>query len=413
MLYDAYETTRRLMMPAAHGANAFAQALLDPSSVLSRLPLARQLAAGPELWFRLTKDYPKPAFGIHEVQRNGQRLAVLETEVSRTPFCRLLHFQRFAQDPATLGAIQNDPIVLVVAPLSGHHATLLRDTVKTLLQDHQVYITDWLDARQVPLSEGEFSLDDYVKTIEGFMTHIGTNKVHVMAVCQPVVPVMAAVSRLSTQGLPTPRSMILIGGPIDARQSPTAVNNLATQKPYAWFEQNVIHRVPQGYPGAGRRVYPGFLQHMGFVAMNPEKHTKAHWEFFEDLLKGDKEDADTHRAFYDEYNAVLDLPAEYYLQTIRQVFQQHQLAQGTWDVDGVRIRPQDIKKTRLMTIEGERDDIAGQGQTQAAHALCSGIPEKKKVHLLAKGAGHYGLFSGRRWREEIYPAVREFVARLC
>ncbi len=409
-LYDTYESARRWLAPSTYAAQAWFQAWTHPDSVWSSLPGASLWSAGPELFFRLAKDYPKPAFGIHEIQKDGHRVAVMEQEVDKTAFCSLVRFKRFSDEPAVLDAMKKEPIVLVVAPLSGHYATLLRDTVRTLLQDHRVYITDWKNARDVPASEGEFSLDDYVATLNRFADKLGADSIHVIGVCQPVVPVLGMVSLRASQGLPAPKSMVLMGGPVDSRQSPTAVNNLATRQSYEWFENNVIHRVPAGFQGQGRRVYPGFLQHMGFVAMNPERHSKAHWEFFEDLLKGDRDDAQSHRDFYDEYNAVLDMPADYYLDTIRVVFQEHRLPQGTWKVKGRLVKPADVRKTALLTIEGERDDIAGQGQTFAAHALCSSLPKAKKKHLLAKGAGHYGLFSGRRWREEIYPVMRDFIA---
>ena len=411
MLYDWHEAARRLNYPATHLAQAWSQILTSATSPFSLLPGAEQIAASFELFYRMGKDYEKPEFGIHNLSIDGRVIPVVEQEVLRTPFCRLLRFKRYADQRDGVSDLHDDPAVLVVAPLSGHHATLLRDTVQTLLEGHKVYITDWIDARMVPANAGAFSLDDYVATIEQFIEHIGARGLHVMAVCQPVVPVLGAISLMSARGAKVPASMILIGGPVDARESPTAVNGLATRQPMSWFEQNLIHAVPQGYPGVGRRVYPGFLQHMGFVAMNPEKHARAHWDFYQDLVQGDKEDASTHRKFYDEYNAVLDMPAEYYLQTIQVVFKEHQLPQSNWVVNGQKVQPGAIKKTALLTIEGEKDDIAGQGQTRAAHALCTSLPAAKKEHLLAQGAGHYGLFSGRRWRNEIYPQVKAFIAK--
>ena len=306
--------------------------------------------------------------------------------------------------------MKGDPTVLVVAPLSGHHATLLRDTVRTLLPEHKVYVTDWLDARMVDKAHGTFSLDDYVGYIEDFIRHIGCDNLSVMSVCQPTVPVLAAVSLMAARGEPTPRSLVMMGGPIDPRESPTAVNNLATEKPLWWFETNVIHTVPANYPGRGRRVYPGFLQHAGFMAMNPERHFQSHWDFYQDLLKGDMDDAESHRRFYDEYNAVLDMPARYYLDTIRVVFQEFLLPRGNWTVNGELVDPSKITGTALMTIEGELDDISGEGQTRAAHRLCTGITERNRQHLTVDGAGHYGIFSGRRWRTQVYPRVRDFIA---
>ncbi|RAD34152.1 polyhydroxyalkanoate depolymerase, partial [Burkholderia multivorans] len=295
------------------------------------------------------------------------------------------------------------------APLSGHHSTLLRDTVRTLLQDHKVYITDWIDARMVPVEVGPFHLHDYVEYIQEFIRHIGARNLHVVSVCQPTVPVLAAISLMASRGEDTPLTMTMMGGPIDARRSPTSVNSLATQHSLAWFENNVIHTVPANYPGEGRQVYPGFLQHTGFVAMNPERHAQSHWDFYQSLLRGDEEDAEAHRRFYDEYNAVLDMAAEYYLETIRVVFQEFRLAEGTWDVNGERVRPQDIKRTALMTIEGELDDISGSGQTHVAHELCTGIPQDQRRSLTAEKCGHYGIFSGRRWRTIIYPQLRDFI----
>ena len=411
LLYQMHELGRAWMAPATYWAEANARMFSSPGSWLSNLPFAPRVAAGYELLYRVGKDYEKPAFGIHSVEKAGRTYPVVEREVIRTPFCRLQRFKRFSDETDGVVDLKDDPTVLVVAPLSGHHATLLRDTVQTLLRDHKVYITDWVDARMVPKEDGAFTLDDYVATIETFIRHIGAQSLHVISVCQPTVPVLAAVSLMAARGEPTPRSLVMMGGPIDSRESPTAVNTLATQKPLWWFEQNLIHIVPANYPGRGRRVYPGFLQHMGFLAMNPERHVMSHWDFYQDLVKGDQEDAEAHRRFYDEYNAVLDMPAEYYLDTVRVVFQDHLLPRGLWDVGGERVRPGAIGGTALMTIEGELDDIAGLGQTRAAHRLCTGIPEADRVHLTAKGAGHYGIFSGRRWRNEVYPQVRDFIAK--
>jgi poly(3-hydroxybutyrate) depolymerase len=304
--------------------------------------------------------------------------------------------------------MKSQPTVLVVAPLSGHHATLLRDTVRSLLQHHKVLITDWTDARMVSVEEGPFHLDDYIAYVQDFIRLLGPD-VHVISVCQPTVPVLAAISLLASAGEATPRTMTMMGGPIDARRSPTTVNNLATNKSIHWFENNVIHRVPLNYPGAGRRVYPGFLQHTGFVAMNPDRHAMSHYDYFLDLIRGDEGSAESHRQFYDEYNAVLDMPAEYYLDTIRTVFQEFALVNGTWVVDGQTVRPQDIRGTALLTIEGELDDISGAGQTRAAHDLCTGIPASRRFHYDVPGAGHYGIFSGRRWRDMVYPRVVEFI----
>jgi poly(3-hydroxybutyrate) depolymerase len=410
MLYQIYETQRALMSPFSEFASASAKLYSHPLSPFTHLPLAQRMSAGFDLMNRLAKDYEKPAFGITAANVKGVDIAVQEQVALAKPFCRLLRFKRFTDNAKALDAMKAQPSVLVVAPLSGHHATLLRDTVKSLLQDHKVYITDWTDARMVPLADGSFHLDDYVEYVQEFIRHIGPD-VHVISVCQPTVPVLAAVSLMASRGEPTPRTMTMMGGPIDARKSPTAVNNLATNKSHAWFENNVIFRVPQNFPGAGRRVYPGFLQHTGFVAMNPDRHLTSHYDYFLDLIRGEDDNAESHRQFYDEYNAVLDMPAEYYLDTIKTVFQDFALVNGTWSVKGEAVRPQDITGTALLTIEGELDDISGAGQTRAAHELCTGVPKTRQFHYDAVGAGHYGIFSGRRWREQVYPEVRGFIQR--
>lgn len=375
------------------------------------------MAAGLDLVYRLSKDYEKPEFGINAVSVGDSEVTIQQRVEIARPFCDLIRFKRFSDDPATLEAMKSQPAVLIVAPLSGHYATLLRDTVKTMLQGHKVYITDWKNARLVPLSDGNFSLDDYVNYVQDFIRHLQGKygNCHVMSVCQPTVPVLAAVSLMASRGEPTPWTMTMMGGPIDARKSPTAVNNLAMNKSYDWFENNVIYRVPDSFPGAGRRVYPGFLQHSGFVAMNPDRHATSHFDYFKDLMKGDDASTEAHRKFYDEYNAVLDMDAPYYLDTIRVVFQDFNLVNGTWDVkspSGVseRVRPQDIRTTALLSVEGELDDISGSGQTEAVHALCTGVNPRNQRHFEAKGAGHYGIFSGRRWRDMVYPQVHSFIA---
>ena len=411
MLYQLHELNRAMMAPFVHLAEANSRIFSHPSSWASSLPGAERLAAGNELVHRLGKDYEKPPWNIHEVEIGGRKVPILEQEEVRKPFCRLVRFKRYSDDAATIARLKDNPVVLVVAPLSGHHATLLRDTVRTLLRDHKVYVTDWIDARMIPVEEGSFGLDDYVAYIEDFIRHIGADNLNVMSVCQPTVPVMAAISLMAARGEKLPRSMVMMGGPIDARRSPTSVNNLATRKPMSWFENNVIHTVPQPYPGKGRHVYPGFLQHAGFIAMNPSNHFMSHWDFYSNLIKGDMLDADSHRKFYDEYNAVLDMPAEYYLDTIKTVFQDFLLPLGKWKVNGELVKPGAIKGPALMTIEGELDDISGVGQTAAAHDLCTGIPRSRQKNLVVQGAGHYGIFSGRRWREIVYPQVLEFFAR--
>lgn len=410
MLYQLYETQRALMAPFSEFASASAKLYNHPLSPFAHTPMAQRISAGFDLLHRLAKEYEKPEFGITSANVDGVDVAVQEQVALAKPFCRLLRFKRFSDDSHVLGVMKRQPTVLVVAPLSGHHSTLLRDTVKSLLQDHKVYITDWTDARMVPTSEGPFHLDDYVAYVQEFIRLIGPS-VHVISVCQPTVPVLAAVSLQSSNDDIVPRTLTMMGGPIDARKSPTAVNNLAMNKSHGWFETNVIYRVPPNFPGAGRRVYPGFLQHTGFVAMNPDRHLQSHYDYFRHLIAGDDDSAEAHRQFYDEYNAVLDMPAEYYLDTIKTVFQDFALVNGTWEVKGQLVRPQDITKSALLTIEGELDDISGAGQTRAAHDLCTGIPKPRQFHYDVVGAGHYGIFSGRRWREKVYPEVKAFIAR--
>ena len=404
------------MEPFTDLAQSAAKVYGNSQSMLGKHPFAQHISAGYELMHRLGKDYDKPEFGLHTIDVDGVGIAIHERIEIDKPFCELRRFKRFSDDPATLGKLKGQPAVLIVAPLSGHYATLLRDTVKTMLADHKVYITDWKNARLIPLSEGKFHLDDYVNYVQEFIQHLQGiyGNCHVISVCQPTVPVLAAVSLMASRGELTPLSMTMMGGPIDARKSPTAVNNLAMSKRLDWFERNVIFPVPARYPGAGRRVYPGFLQHSGFVAMNPSNHAKSHYEYFKDLVKGDDASTEAHRKFYDEYNAVLDMDADYYLDTIKVVFQEFSLVNGTWDVKSVdgkmeRVRPQDITTTALLSVEGELDDISGSGQTAAVHSICTGVSESQKKHLEVPGAGHYGVFSGRRWREVVYPQVKSFI----
>ncbi len=411
MLYQLREAQRAVLNPVSDWAQAVSKLYTNTYSPFSYAPFSSRIAAGFELLHRLGKEYEKPVFGIQSTKIEGQEVSIAERIELSKPFCRLLKFERLL--PTHLAHRANDPTVIVFAPLSGHHATLLRDTVRALVADHNVVITDWVDARMVPVSAGPFHLDDYVAYCIEFIRHLGP-QVHLISVCQPTVPVLAAVSVMATLKDPAlPLSMTMMGGPIDTRKSPTEVNNLATNHSHEWFQHNLIHTVPSKYPGGGRRVYPGFLQHTGFVAMNPDRHMKSHWDFYLDLVRGDMNDADSHREFYDEYNAVLDLPAEYYLDTVRTVFQEHALPLGTWTVEfegkSIRIAPEDIKRVALFTIEGELDDISGSGQTEAAHSLCTGINKAHQKHLTAAGAGHYGIFSGRRWRETIYPEIRAFL----
>ncbi len=416
MLYQIYETQRSLMEPFADLAEVAAKFYTNPAMPLSQLPLAQRVSAGYDLMHRLGKDYEKPTFGIQKVDVDGVDVAIHERIELDLPFCELRRFKRFSDDTDTLEKLKGQPVVLIVAPLSGHYATLLRDTVRTMLKDHKVYITDWKNARLVPLSEGEFHLDDYVNYVQDFIRYLqkAYGNCHVLSVCQPTVPVLAAVSLMASRGETTPLTMTMMGGPIDARKSPTAVNDLAVERSHSWFENNVIYRVPDKFPGAGRRVYPGFLQHTGFVAMNPNRHATSHYDYFKDLIKGDNESVEAHRKFYDEYNAVLDMDADYYLETIETVFQEFKLVHGTWDVKNPkgkveRVRPQDITETALLTVEGELDDISGSGQSEAAHKLCTALKPGQRAHYEAKGAGHYGIFSGRRWREKVYPVLHGFI----
>ena len=410
MLYQLHEFNRALFGPATQWAEAGARMFSTPGSWLAQLPGASAVAASYELIYRLGKEYEKPEFGIDAVEVRGVTVPVVEQTLLAKPFCRLQRFKRYSDEADVIAGLKKDPAVLVVAPLSGHHSTLLRDTVRTLLTEHKVYVTDWVDARMVPLDQGTFTLDDYVGYIREFIRHIGAENLHVIAVCQPAVPVLAAVSLMAAAGEPVPQSLIMMGGPIDSRRSPTKVNEFATTNSLGWFERNLLHTVPAPYPGQGRRVYPGFLQHAGFIAMNPLRHMQSHWDFYQHLVEGDLDDAEEHRRFYDEYNAVLDMPAEYYMDCIRVVFQQHLLPRGLWYVGGERVAPEKITKSALLTIEGELDDISGTDQTRAAHDLCTGLPDDRKQHITVHGAGHYGIFSGRRWRETVYPQVRDFIA---
>ena len=407
MLYQLHQMQRSFLMPLMQWADTSSKLFSNPISPLAHTPFAQRIAAGYELMYRLGKDYEKPKFDIASTVIQGETVSINEQVVLTKPFCRLLHFKKvWNQQPDV-----KQPKVLLVAPLSGHHSTLLRDTVSALLTEHDVYLTDWTDARMVPLSVGPFHLDDYIFYIQEFIRLLAPD-LHVISVCQPTVPVLAAISLMATANDPQmPKTMIMMGGPIDPRKSPTQVNELATEKKFSWFENTVIYAVPPNYPGFGRKVYPGFLQHAGFVAMNPGRHAQSHREFYMHLVRGDCEPAEGHRKFYDEYNAVLDMPAEYYLDTIKTVFQEFRLPKGTWEVGGQRVRPQDITNVALLTVEGELDDISGAGQTQAAHELCSGIPASMQQDFVAPQCGHYGIFSGRRWRDVICPKIGEFIQK--
>ena len=403
-MYNAYQMTRGWAGPV----NAWAQAVRSfwshPGLPLTGTPFGRALAATGELLERATRRYPKPSFDLPTAMIDGRVVAVRETVVLRTPFCDLIRFER---DEG-----QKDPKVLLVAPLSGHHASLLRDTVAALVADHDVYVTDWVDARLVPVSAGRFDLDDYIDLLLRFLRVLGGGS-HLVAVCQPAVPALAAVALMAEDGdAASPRTLTLMGGPVDTRVNPTVPNRLATSRPVDWFETTMVYRVPAGEPGFLRRVYPGFLQLSAFVSMNYDRHAESHLQLWRDLVAGDDEGARAHRGFYDDYLAVMDMPAEYYLQTIVSVFQRHDLARGRMLYRGARpIRPDSIRGPALMTVEGEKDDITGLGQTFAAHALCAGIPAERRSHHVQVGVGHYGIFSGRRWRDEIAPRLRDFIRR--
>jgi poly(3-hydroxybutyrate) depolymerase len=400
MLYAAYEFQRQLATPVRLWANALEQVYSSPYNPLSDTWFGKSVAASAEIMARLTQNYGKPEFSLKTTEIGNETVAVNEEILLRKPFCQLLRFHR--------DTMQRDPKVLVVAPMSGHYATLLRGTVEALLPDHDVHITDWVDAREVPLSQGNFDLDDYVDYVMEFCRYLGPD-VHVIAVCQPSVPVMAAAALMAADKDPRqPKSITLMGGPIDTRVSPTTPNDLAMRNSMMWFRQNVISTVPFTYPGAMRRVYPGFLQLTSFISMNLDRHINAHMRQFEHLVKGDDDSADGHRAFYDEYLAVMDLTAEFYLQTIEVVFKEHLLPRGLWVSRDRKVDPSAIE-TALMTVEGELDDISGIGQTKAAHALTPNIPGARHVHWEQPRVGHYGIFNGRKWREQIMPRVRDFI----
>jgi poly(3-hydroxybutyrate) depolymerase len=401
ILYHLHDWQRAALLPFRLVAEATHATFHNPLFPASHTRVGRVLVAGAELFERTTRNFTKPHFGLHTTKIGGDTVAVTEEIIMIKPFCKLLHFNR-----ATSRA---DPKVLVVAPMSGHHSTLLRGTVEAMLPDHDVYITDWIDAKLVPLAQGPFDLEDYITYTMDFIRHLGPD-VHLIAVCQPAPPVLCAVALLADMKDPAqPRSMTLMGGPIDTRVSKTVVTELADKRPLEWFKNNVIQSLPFYYPGGHRLVYPGFLQLRGFISMNMERHIGEHTKLFRNLVKGDDDSVTAHRKFYDEYLSVMDTPAEFYLQTIEHVFQTHDLAKGTFMWHGQNVRPQSITKTALLTIEGELDDISAPGQTRPALDLCSSLPEKMKKAHLQIGVGHYGIFNGRKWRESILPVVRDWI----
>ncbi|MEZ5773557.1 MAG: polyhydroxyalkanoate depolymerase [Hyphomicrobiaceae bacterium] len=404
MLYHWFELGHAAFRPARAAADTCRLFLDNPFNPLSHTPLARSASAVCEVFERTTRRYGKPAFGISHTRIDGDLVPVVEETVHQEPFCRIVHFRRDER-----GQRRNDPKVLLVAPMSGHFATLLRGTVEALLPAHDVYITDWQDARTVPYSAGRFDLDSYIELLMRLF-RMFEGDVHVVAVCQPSVPVMAAVSLMEQNGEPlTPRSMTLLGGPVDTRRSPTAVNRLAERRGTEWFERTVITSVPWPYAGRGRLVYPGFLQLTGFMTMNLDRHIKAHKDLFVHLVRGDGDSAEKHKEFYDEYLAVMDLSAEFYLQTIDTVFVRHALPNGTMSHKGQRVEPAAIRRTALMTVEGEKDDITGLGQCSAAHELAAGLSADRRVRYVQDGVGHYGIFNGSRFRKEIAPRIAMFM----
>ena len=404
MFYQMYEMNHAVMAPWRAAAEAMRMAYRSPFNPISHTAYGRAMAAGLEVFERATRRYGKPEFGLSHAVIAGEEVSVHETIVWNKPFCNLLHFERTLPQGANPG-----PRILLVAPMSGHYATLLRGTVETLLPHADVYITDWIDARMVPLQDGAFDLDDYIDYVMEMLQFLGPDT-HVMAVCQPSVPVLAAVAVMAGQDDPaTPASMTLMGGPIDTRKNPTAVNQLAQNKPIEWFSENAIMQVPWPQPGAMRMVYPGFLQLTGFMSMNLDRHMTAQKDFFFHLVKNDGDSAEKHREFYDEYLAVMDLTAEFYLQTVDTVFIRHALPKGEMTHRGKLVDLGKISKTALLTVEGENDDISGVGQTEAAHTLCTSIPDSMRMHHLQPDVGHYGVFNGSRFRRDIAPRILSFM----
>jgi len=403
MLYNAYEMQRSLLAGASAFANMGVELLQNPVNPFAYFGGGPVLASALDVFAHAAAPRGKPAFGLIQTEIDGRKLVVTEEIVLQKPFGQLKRFVR--------EGVEDSPKLLIVAPMSGHYATLLRGTVERMLPRHDVYITDWRDAKLVPMAEGRFDLDDYIDYIIAFLEHIGPGA-HMLAVCQPSVPCYAATAIMNAGKHPcAPRTLTMMGGPIDTREAPTAVNTLATQRPHAWFEQNVIATVPMHYPGAGRQVYPGFLQLAGFMSMNLGNHLMSHWEMFKHLVIGDGESAEATKDFYDEYLSVCDMTAEFYLQTVEQVFQKHALPKGELVHRGKRVDPAAITQTALLAIEGERDDISGIGQTKAALTLATRLPAERKHYYMAPGVGHYGIFNGSRWRGKIAPVLEDWIAK--
>ncbi len=402
-LYNLHEMQYAAIAPLKMLANISKAFHRNPLMPMTYTSFGRKIAAASEVFERMTHRYAKPEFGLLDTIIDGKHVTIYEEVVLEKPFCNLIHFKKYGSP--------KQPRMLIVAPMSGHHATLLRGTVEALLPYLDVYITDWKDARNIPTSEGEFSLETYIDYTIDFTKALGPD-VHLLAVCQPSVPVMVAAAVMNENKDPkAPRSMTLIGGPIDTRINPTKVNAMAEKKPLEWFKKNVITRVPMNYPGFMRRVYPGFLQLSGFMQLNLDRHITAHKDLFKHLVEGDGESAKAHRKFYDEYLAVADLPAEFYLDCIREVFQEHSLPKGEFMYKGKKVKPEAITTTGLLTLEGELDDISGVGQTEAAQTICKNLPKNKRHHYIQQGVGHYGIFNGRKFREHVVPIIVDFVKK--
>ena len=401
MLYNTYEMQKNWLAGASAMASMSAELLQSPANPFAAMG-GSMMGSALEVFAHASAPRGKPAFGLHTTVVDGEEVAVHEQIVLQLPFGQLKRFVK--------AGVEGAPRLLIVAPMSGHFATLLRGTVERMLPKHDVYITDWRDARQVPLSAGRFDLDDYIDYLSAFIDHIGPGA-HMLAVCQPSVPCYALACVMSAEKNPNrPKTLTMMGGPIDTREAPTAVNDVATERPHAWFQQNAIQTVPVMYPGAGRKVYPGFLQLTGFLSMNLGSHMESHFAMFKDLVKGDDDAADSTKAFYEEYRSVCDMTAEFYLQTIETVFQSHSLPKGEMMHRGKRVDPAAITDIAILAIEGERDDISGLGQTKAALKISTGLPDEMKKYHMAPGAGHYGIFNGSRWRTLIAPVVEEWIA---
>ncbi len=409
MLYTLIEMNRLAMAPLRLAAEAGRAALTSPLNPMGQTQYGKSLLALADVFERTTRDYGKPAWMISETRVNAVPVPIKPVSAWASPWCNLVHFQKDADTLTRARLNQPQPRLLIVAPLSGHFATLLRGTVEGFLPTHDVYITDWADARNNPVWRGRFDLDDYIDHVRRMITEIGPGA-HVLAVCQPGPPTLAAISMMAEDGDPAlPATMTFMGSPIDARRSPTVPNKLAEERSFSWFEENMIYSVPAGYAGALRRVYPGFVQLASFMNMNWDRHVDAQWRFFNHLIDGDGDNAAKHREFYDEYLSVLDLTEEFYLQTIKRVFQEHHLARGVYRYRDQRlVKPAAIKTVALMTVEGENDDISGIGQTQAAHDICTSLPKAMQFDYVQPGVGHYGVFNGGRFRTEIAPRVKQF-----